>query len=399
MRLKYEGDIKEKSVVLSFKDVKRMCAISNQFGRNMNYFDDFYPVYQTKDFHTHFMDYMQHDYLQHIHKFSFKKLFLSLSYKRLERLRIKRTWQSILETIFQRVEEVCKSIEVNNVLDIPADFHIHYALINFHCWLIKNKLRTYKDSRKAQQLVQYFKNSMENYLFKKTSSISVKSHNQLFRDLDGSLFNSALFFDNHFNYNDTTIADPLYKLDALAHVTIFLCKNDRYEDRVYKMGYYILESYRYFQQLTEEQVLSFDFFFNVFAIPVDYKEQIIARNPQLSPEEMEIELKKDGSLLNRKFEYCYEDDRLLPRKVTFGDLKLTQKSVLKNKINFLMKKFENMDSFDYYSTKEELMQEREKKQTKYVWNQSALQKNQFDDRLLQREGVLRKKSEIARKVE
>lgn len=31
---------------------------------------------------------------------------------------------------------------------------------------------------------------------------------------------------------------------------------------------------------------------------------------------MEIEMKKDGSNLNRKFEYCYEDDRLEIRKFT-----------------------------------------------------------------------------------
>lgn len=83
-------------------------------------------------------------------------------------------------------------------------------------------------------------------MFKKTSIVSVKSHSKLYKDLEGALFNNELFFEHHFNYNDTTICDPLYKLDALAHLTIFLCKTDRYEDRVYKLGYYILETYKYF---------------------------------------------------------------------------------------------------------------------------------------------------------
>lgn len=90
--------------------------------------------------------------------------------------------------------------------------------------------------------------------------------------MDGFYQISFQFFDHHFNYNDTTICDPLYKLDALAHTAIFLGKTDRYEDRVYKMGYYILEMYKYFQTLSLEELISFDFHFNAFIIPVDYKE-------------------------------------------------------------------------------------------------------------------------------
>lgn len=51
-------------------------------------------------------------------------------------------------------------------------------------------------------------------------------------------------FDHHFNYNDLTICDHYYKIDALAFSAIFLGKVDRYSEQVYKMGAYMVESYR-----------------------------------------------------------------------------------------------------------------------------------------------------------
>jgi hypothetical protein len=53
---------------------------------------------------------------------------------------------------------------------------------------------------------------------------------------------------------------------------------------------------------------------NVFSIPVDFKEILIEKNPPLSQEELELEMKKDGSMQNRKFEYCYEEPEVLVGK-------------------------------------------------------------------------------------
>ena len=49
--------------------------------------------------------------------------------------------------------------------------------------------------------------------------------------------------DHHFNYNDLTICDHYFKSDALVYNTIFLGRIDRYEDRIYKMAAYVVESY------------------------------------------------------------------------------------------------------------------------------------------------------------
>lgn len=51
-------------------------------------------------------------------------------------------------------------------------------------------------------------------------------------------------FDHHFNYNDLTICDHYYKSDALVYNAIFLNKLERYDDWIYKMASYIVETYR-----------------------------------------------------------------------------------------------------------------------------------------------------------
>lgn len=76
--------------------------------------------------------------------------------------------------------------------------------------------------------------------------VSIKSHTKLFFDIHGSMNSNYNMFDHHFNYNDLTICDHYFKADALAYSTIYLGKVDRYEDRVFKMGSYMVESYRYF---------------------------------------------------------------------------------------------------------------------------------------------------------
>jgi hypothetical protein len=53
-------------------------------------------------------------------------------------------------------------------------------------------------------------------------------------------------FDHHFNYNDLTICDHYFKSDSLAYSTIFLGRVDWYEEWVYKMASYIVESYWFF---------------------------------------------------------------------------------------------------------------------------------------------------------
>ncbi len=40
---------------------------------------------------------------------------------------------------------------------------------------------------------------------------------------------------------------------------------------------------------------------------------------------MEIEMKKDGSMLNRKFEYCYEEDRLIPKNYSLSEIQPSKK--------------------------------------------------------------------------
>lgn len=63
-------------------------------------------------------------------------------------------------------------------------------------------------------------------------------------------------------------------------------------------------------------------------------------------------------MLNRKFEYCYEEDRLQVNKPNFYDIDGGKRNKIVEKLEYLVTKFENSDTFDYYTSKEELMEEK-----------------------------------------
>lgn len=73
--------------------------------------------------------------------------------------------------------------------------------------------------------------------------VSIKSHSKLYFDVNGSMVNNFNMFDHHFNYNELTILDHYLKSDALAYSAIFLGRVDWYEERIYKMASYIVETY------------------------------------------------------------------------------------------------------------------------------------------------------------
>lgn len=77
-------------------------------------------------------------------------------------------------------------------------------------------------------------------------------------------------------------------------------------------------------------------------------------------------------MLNRKFEYCYEEDRLTVKRPTLADIEPSTKDKVMSKLRYLTLKFDNLDSFEYYTTKEEEMEKLKRKRDKYVWNQRYL---------------------------
>ena len=42
--------------------------------------------------------------------------------------------------LINRIHLASRSIEMVSVLDLPVDFYIEFQLLNFHCWLVVNRL-------------------------------------------------------------------------------------------------------------------------------------------------------------------------------------------------------------------------------------------------------------------
>ena len=65
-----------------------------------------------------------------------------------------------------------------------------------------------------------------------------------------------------------------------------------YDNRVYLLSSYILETVKNLKEKSESDFMNFNFSFNPFVIPFDYKEQIVKVNKELSKNEIEIEMAK-----------------------------------------------------------------------------------------------------------
>ena len=52
---------------------------------------------------------------------------------------------NIVKTIFFRLEEYLKSVEFNHILNVPPDFFIEFYILNFHVWVILNRLKDFRN--------------------------------------------------------------------------------------------------------------------------------------------------------------------------------------------------------------------------------------------------------------
>lgn len=57
-----------------------------------------------------------------------------------------------------------------------------------------------------------------------------------------------------------------------------------------------------------------------------------------------------------------------------------------------------MDTFDYYTNKEEIFEERNRKRSKYVWKQSLINKTQFDDSFMDKNSLILRKQDLIKKL-
>lgn len=233
------------------------------------------------------------------------------------KLDFKKSQSYIIQTAdfyYSYITEYIKSIEFNHILDIPPDFHIELLILNMHVWLIFDRLKDFSEDKGT---IDSFKNTLEGKFDEHNEEILLKIHmgrkNDLILDTKDYLKNMRKLFDYHFRLNLFTSVNPILKIDALVWSTVFLEKNDRYDDRIYLISSYLLETRNSLKRCSFEDIKQMKFAFNPFIVPVNYKQLIEKENPKLSPEEMKSAI-EESVPQNRKFRYDYKGkEGLIPK--------------------------------------------------------------------------------------
>lgn len=141
---------------------------------------------------------------------------------------------------------------------------------------------------------------------------------------------------------------------------------ERYNDLIYLVSEYLVKHYEYLAQLPYENFENAEIHWDVFRIPLDYKEKLAAINPPLSPQELEKEILSDAKV--KKHYYTYDDpEHELPINKELDNVVNKRFNAVHMNIFRTIRKFNNLQSYDFYSEREEAEKEVEKKSQKYIW--------------------------------
>lgn len=107
----------------------------------------------------------------------------------------------------------------------------------------------------------------------------------------------------HFKIQSLSAENPHYKIDALVWQFIFNERVPRYDERVYRLSSYLVNNYLYLQSVNVEDLVEFNFDFNIDNIPRNFKDIILKYNPPMPEDEF---LKEKGSNFQiKKYHYFY----------------------------------------------------------------------------------------------
>lgn len=385
-----------KNVIFSKKNFKRINLFSNCQNRDLEYFDDYLPIFDSsnlkkksealKNLSDSFKNELnlQQKLLNFFTSFKFQQ-------KQKENFFLKQN----VQTHFFRLEEYIKSIEFNHTLNIPPDFFIEFACINFHIWLLLNRLNDFKNQKQANTLKTQILSDFQIYIQKKVFTTNVKNINSMFNNITTYLETNRKLFNHHFNYNETTFNDVYYKIDCLAWSGIFFKKIERYDERVYLMSGYMIENYFYVKNLGFEEILNCEVDFSVFSMPVDYKKIILEKNPVLSREEFSVEEGK-GEDYSKKFDYDYEEEfdkienRIKSEKSVFNQ----RLRKLFSDVDYVKTKFHTLENYDYFNEREDIVKEKKRKSEKYSWNEDIISNFDKDLNCFERDYLKNVKNKI-----
>ncbi|CAD8058314.1 unnamed protein product [Paramecium sonneborni] len=347
---------------------RRVELMKNWMARDINLYDDLRPIYEPLLLNQKIQIYQQ---LMKIDEVSIKEKLLFHLLEKHALQKSKRRLLTIAQTLFTRTMLYTNCIEFLRVLDIPPDFHIELSIINVHIWLICNRLQQI-NTRESNNLATLLFKACDRYISEEVDKIHLRKKHDLVRDIEAYMQTSRKYLEYHFNRNIQTVKNNYFKLDALIWSIIFFEKIPRYSDKVYLVAEYIKSNYDFLNSLSyqsfEDCVVEFD----IFKMKIDYKTQLLQVNPPLSEKEFEQEFLSDNKI--KKYYYSFEDQENkvieLPKfESQIKSLLERRLDVLGQNIRYVIKKYQNLDTYDHFSTHEEQIKQEEKKQ-KYIWNKS-----------------------------
>lgn len=163
---------------------------------------------------------------------------------------------------------------------------------------------------------------------------------------------------------------------------------ERYSDLVYLISEYFVKHYEYLNNVSYEKFENANILWDIYRIPVNFKAKLTEVNPPLSKEELEQEIKSDAKV--KRHYYTYDDpESELPINKEVDNVINRRFEQVHMKIFETMRKFNTIQTYDFYSEREEQDKEKIKKAKKYIWQ---TEKNQFQSIDAIKRAITQKKS-------
>jgi len=349
--------------IWTYTQQRRLEQMKNYISRDLKYYDDFRPVYEEMNLESKLDNVYE---TMKINDDSLKRKVIFHLFEKGYYEKSKKRAIFVTKNLITRALLYTQSIEFTKVLNIPPDFHIEHSISNLHIWLMLDRLKkldTVESKFMAKQIDYEFKK----VTLEKANQIHLRKKNDFINDVNHFMLNNRIAYDKHFNKNPKTSLRPYYKLDALVWSTIFFEKVPRYSEIVYMMSEYIMQHYEYLANESFENFMYSNIQWDVYRIPVNYKDTLQAINPPLTDEELDAEIKSDNKI--KKHFYSYDDPEYeLPINTEVNNVVKRRFENIHYKIFETLRKYNSMETYDFYSEREEKEQEESKSKEKYaIW--------------------------------
>jgi len=134
------------------------------------------------------------------------------------------------------------------------------------------------------------------------------------------------------------------------------------------MSEYLMKHYQYLENISFEDLMINNIQWDVYRIPVTYKDALQAVNPPLNAEELAAEISSDKKV--KKHYYSYDDPEYeLPINAEVNNVVKRRFEDIHYKMFSALRKYNSLDSYDFYNERDEKEKAATKLSQKYaIWN-------------------------------